>query len=216
VVGYIFGPGTGIDTPQELERQRAIADLLARSTYGRAPQNVGEGLTAIGQAIARRRLENRIAGAEKAGEVSANAGMNDIIAALGGGGAFPAAPAMPGASTTPAASPAAATDVPSQRVEQAFAAPGGSPSVPDSYYDAIRSAESGGSDTAKNPLSSATGRYQFTKGTWDGLMTAHPELGLTPAGRTDPTQQEKAIRVFTAQNANQLQKAGIPVNGGDL
>jgi hypothetical protein len=88
--------------------------------------------------------------------------------------------------------------------------------IPDNYFDAIRSSESGGNDAAKNPRSSATGRYQFTKGTWDALMTSHPELGLTPNGRSDPVQQERAIRVFTQQNASQLQQAGLPVNGGDL
>lgn len=104
-------------------------------------------------------------------------------------------------------------DLPTQRVASAF---GDTPSPLNGYYSALRSAESSGNDAAANPNSSATGRYQFTKGTWDGLMTAHPELGLTPAGITDPGQQERAVRALTAQNAKSLSSAGIKVNPGNL
>lgn len=88
--------------------------------------------------------------------------------------------------------------------------------IPDTYYASIRSAESGGNDAAKNPTSSATGRYQFLGSTWGQVAAAHPELGLTANGRNDPAQQERAIRAFTQDNANQLQAAGIPITGGSL
>ncbi|MEO1027591.1 MAG: hypothetical protein AAFX02_00910 [Pseudomonadota bacterium] len=84
------------------------------------------------------------------------------------------------------------------------------------YFAAIRSAESGGNDNAKNPNSSATGRYQFTSGTWNQLRKNHPELGLTADGRTDPIQQEKAIRAFTADNAAVLQSNGIETTNANL
>lgn len=86
----------------------------------------------------------------------------------------------------------------------------------DLYFNSIRSAESGGNDAARNPNSSATGRYQFLDSTWNGLMQSNPELGLTADGRTDPAQQERAIREFTAQNARTLSSAGLPVNPGTL
>lgn len=84
------------------------------------------------------------------------------------------------------------------------------------YFSAIRAAESGGDDRAKNPRSSATGRYQFIESTWNGLMKSRPDLGLTPDGRLDPAQQERAIQAFTADNARILERAGIPVNNGTL
>lgn len=86
----------------------------------------------------------------------------------------------------------------------------------DSYLPSIRASESGGNDSAKNPSSTATGRYQFLTSTWNGLMNKYPELGLTPNGRTNPQQQERAIRVFTAENARALRGSGIPLSNGTL
>jgi len=85
-----------------------------------------------------------------------------------------------------------------------------------SYINSTAQSESGGSNTAKNPNSSATGKYQFLEGTWNDLAQQNPGLGLTPDGRTDPAQQERAMKVFTAQNAKHIAGAGIPVNPGNL
>lgn len=84
------------------------------------------------------------------------------------------------------------------------------------YYSSIRAAESGGDDTARNPNSTATGRYQFTAPTWQGLMRNHPELGLTANGRLDPEQQERAIRVFTEENRATLARSGLPGSNQNL
>lgn len=84
------------------------------------------------------------------------------------------------------------------------------------YFASARQAESGGNDLARNPNSSATGRYQFIDSTWRGLMEQYPQLGLTWDGRTDPAQQERAMQQFTSDNAAVLQRAGIPVDGGSL
>lgn len=86
----------------------------------------------------------------------------------------------------------------------------------DGYLRAIRGAESGGNDAAKASGSSALGRYQVTNGTWKDMMKSHPELGLTADGRTDPAQQEKFIRVFTADNADFLRKNNVPITGQNL
>jgi hypothetical protein len=81
---------------------------------------------------------------------------------------------------------------------------------------ALANAESGGDDNAKNPLSSATGRYQFTDGTWKDVMQRHPDLGLTPDGRTDPAQQEKAKAAYDSDNAKVLSTAGYQPDQGNL
>lgn len=84
------------------------------------------------------------------------------------------------------------------------------------YFASIKGAESSGDPNAKNPNSSATGLYQITDGTWQGLAQKHPDLGLTPDGRTDPMQQEKAVRALTTDNMMALRQSGQPVNPGTL
>lgn len=88
--------------------------------------------------------------------------------------------------------------------------------ISDGYYASIRAAESGGNDSAKNPNSTATGRYQFTAGTWSQLMRNRPDLGLTENGRLDPAQQERAIRAFTEANAKILVRGGVAITNGTL
>lgn len=86
----------------------------------------------------------------------------------------------------------------------------------DSYLPSIRASESGGNDSATNPTSTATGRYQFLKSTWTGLVDKYPNSGLTYEGRLDPNQQEVAIRLFTAENARYLKGKGVPLSNGTL
>lgn len=85
-----------------------------------------------------------------------------------------------------------------------------------SYLRSIRRAESGGNDRAKNPSSTATGRYQFLKGTWNNLARQNPDLKLSSDGRFDPEQNERAIRRFTYNNGKVLQRAGVPVTNGTM
>jgi hypothetical protein len=79
------------------------------------------------------------------------------------------------------------------------------------YLSKLALRESGGNPNARAGTSSATGLHQFTGGTWQEMMRKHPELGLTPNGRTDPDQSTKAAHAFTADNEAILSRAGLPV-----
>jgi len=85
------------------------------------------------------------------------------------------------------------------------------------YFGRLRR-ESGGNPNAKNKLSSASGLYQFTEGTWETVRRQNPGLKLAPfsSGRFDVAQQERAIRALTSQNQGILQSAGIPINDANL
>jgi hypothetical protein len=78
------------------------------------------------------------------------------------------------------------------------------------YLAKIKASESGGKRYAKNPYGSASGYYQFTKGTFEGL-------GYDWGDRFDPEIQEEAVTKFTNNNANYLRKnLGIEPNHADL
>lgn len=91
----------------------------------------------------------------------------------------------------------------------------GSFSSGDPYIDATVGRESGGKANAKNPLSSARGYGQFTDGTWAAVARSHPELGLTPDGRSDPEQSKRAMMAFTDDNVRVLQQNGIEPTPGN-
>lgn len=125
------------------------------------------------------------------------------LAALGSllsGGGQPAPPAPP--SAIPGTNPAQA------------AGQGGFDLA--SYMQRAGMAESGNNPMIDNTRSSALGKFQITDDTWNGLRQKHPQLGLTPDGRTDPAQAQKAAEVLTQENARVLQSAGIPVNDGTV
>lgn len=77
------------------------------------------------------------------------------------------------------------------------------------------------SDTAKNPRSSATGRYQFVSGTWlSYYKRRYGSQGLTDAQilakRTDGNVQEVLMDDLLADNARFLQGEGQPETAGNL
>lgn len=79
------------------------------------------------------------------------------------------------------------------------------------YVQSTVSRESGGDPNAKNPNSSARGRYQFLDGTRDAVLKAHPEL----MSIADPTLREDAMfKAFTQDNQKVLAANGIPITNG--
>lgn len=81
----------------------------------------------------------------------------------------------------------------------------------------IAMAESGGNPYASNPNSSALGLYGFTEPTWSGLAQKYPNDGYTPANRTDPNMQHRALsRLTESEYLPALAKAGVPVTPASI
>jgi hypothetical protein len=86
------------------------------------------------------------------------------------------------------------------------------------YYDRVKGAESGGDANAKNPNSSASGLYQFTKGTWKDMVRKYgKETGVTVGMKNNPQAQEIMMRKLTEENRDGLRKAlGREPTDGEL
>ncbi|HEY0149849.1 MAG TPA: hypothetical protein VGB70_12710 [Allosphingosinicella sp.] len=85
----------------------------------------------------------------------------------------------------------------------------------------IRGVESGGNDRAKNPGSSASGRYQFTMDTWLSYYKRRYGKGKASnadiwAKRFDGDLQEVLMNDLLADNAKALRDAGQPETAGSL
>lgn len=85
----------------------------------------------------------------------------------------------------------------------------------------VRSAESSGSDAARNPESSATGRYQFTDKTW--LRYYKREIGANGqtdsqilGHRADGVIQDRLMSALTDDNAAALRRIGAREDAGNL
>ena len=86
MVGFLFGGDTQ-ETAESLKRKRAIAEALMENAVNDVPQNIGEGLSVVGQALAGRILTNRLEKKEKEGRAAATGLFNKAIAGFGGGDA---------------------------------------------------------------------------------------------------------------------------------
>lgn len=83
--------------------------------------------------------------------------------------------------------------------------------------DRIKQAESGGNPNAKNPLSSASGLYQFTDATWRSAVDKFGRRsGLKYSDKNNPQAQEQMMAALTQDNAKILQNKGIEPTDGNL
>lgn len=87
----------------------------------------------------------------------------------------------------------------------------------------IRKRESGGRDDARAPTSSATGRYQYTSGTWlDSIKRYKPEWAEGRSDeelltmRNDPNAQEDIMRKDLARHTALLENNGFDASPGNL
>lgn len=79
--------------------------------------------------------------------------------------------------------------------------------IPDNYMSYAAGRESGGDPNAQNPLSSASGLYQFIDGTRAAVARKH---GI------DPNDDAALMQAFTSDNAKVLSDAGHPTNNTTL
>lgn len=85
---FIFGGNTGLSYDQ-IQKQRDIANELLRANMS-TPQNVGEGLSAIGRALAAKAIDKRTSRADEANRKAYEARRGEVFGMLGGqGGAQP-------------------------------------------------------------------------------------------------------------------------------
>lgn len=88
-----------------------------------------------------------------------------------------------------------------------------------SFNNKARRAESGGNDRARNPRSSAEGRYQFTDDTWTETYLKVYGGKETDAQilskKLDVRYQERLMQRLTADNRAALRKAGISTDDGN-
>lgn len=146
MVGFIFGGDTG-ETPETLKRKRSVAEALAART-STAPKNVGEGLSAIGNALIYRALMNKVDAGDAAGRASAEADRNAFMS----GYRSPVADAL-----MPPSSKSAGIPMPGSAGEVAAT----SPATGDTYEPFINTIKEGG---LTNPYGlaavAATGRAE--------------------------------------------------------
>lgn len=89
------------------------------------------------------------------------------------------------------------------------------------FMQRVRGAESGGNDAARNARSSATGRYQFTDGTWLAYYKRrYGASGLTDAAilakRGEGALQDTLMSDLTRDNASALRRGGHAASEGNL
>jgi hypothetical protein len=73
------------------------------------------------------------------------------------------------------------------------------------YLQKLAKAESGNNPNAKNPTSTATGKYQFTKGTWNSLVDKYgSEAGVSKADILNPQAQDIMIGYLDKENSDAL------------
>jgi hypothetical protein len=187
-MAFIFGGNTG-NTYEDVQRQRKVAEALLAESAG-TPRNVGEGLTAIGNALAYKAIEKR---AQKA-EDKLRGDFNTALSGVFGGGS-PAMGSQPSytAPKPPTEGEAVANDTMSvlgnfSGLESQYGLPAG-------YLDRTYQIESGGNPNAQNPNSSAGGGFQFI----DSTAKAY---GLTD--KTDLAASADAAARLARDNAAQL------------
>ena len=96
--------------------------------------------------------------------------------------------------------------------------PKASTDIPDDYWPMLAKIESGNRPYVKASTSSASGLYQFIRGTWEGEGGKWGSKNGAAFGGLTPSVEEQLSRAksFTEKNASYLRKKGIPINKASL
>lgn len=92
------------------------------------------------------------------------------------------------------------------------------PIIPNDYYSRLAQIESNNDPYARAKRSTASGLYQFIRGTWEGLGgTWGTQSGVAFGGlRPSVAEQNRMIGKLTEQNATVLERAGLAINKATL
>lgn len=170
-MAFIFGGNTG-NTYEGLQRQRKIAESLLAQSSG-TPRNVGEGLTAIGNALAYRAIEKRAAKTEE----KLRGEFDTAFSGVFGGGGQAQQPAY-SAPAPLSEGDAVANDT--MATLGNFGTLESQYGLPEGYLSRTYQIESGGNPNAQNPNSSAGGGFQFIDSTAKAYgLTDKTDLGAS-------------------------------------
>ena len=88
---------------------------------------------------------------------------------------------------------------------EAFKKAGINPEAQD-FFNKVAKAESNNNPNAKNANTSASGKYQFTDGTWKQMVKRYgTDTGITDADKNDPKAQETMVKLFAKDNITRMQ-----------
>lgn len=208
---FIFGGNTNLSYDQ-IQKQRDIANELLRANMS-TPQNVGEGLSAIGRALAAKAIDKRTTRADDANRKAYESTKTDAFAALGGygGGASGGSGGGYGGSSAPfkpSTDPAQSVANDTMAVLGNFGTLEQQHALPAGYLERTYQIESGGNPRAQNPNSSAGGGFQFIDSTAKAYgLTDKFDLGASAAA---------AARLAADNKAQLTQALGREPTAGEL
>lgn len=200
-MGFIFGGNTG-QSYEDIQAKRKIAEQLLQQNAS-TPRNVGEGLSAIGRALAYRNITKKADTADATNKAAFDQQYSGLFAGSSGGSAPSFAPVDPN-------SPEGIGDATMVALGKApdFAKLESTYGLPSGYLSRTAQLESGGNPNAQNPNSSAGGMFQF-------IDSTAKQYGLTD--KTDPIASADAAARLAADNKAYLTKAlGREPSAGEL
>lgn len=204
---FFWGSGGERLTPAQVERKRKVAEALAKQGGDYSPvQHWTQGAARVAQALVGGWEDRKASEAEKANEAE-SAGL--LTGLLGGGKPsvdMPAA-AIPGPAESTANPAAAVAKAPADLLPR-FAQAEVQYGLPRNFLAQTANIESRFDPNAKNPSSSASGLFQFTRGT-------ARDYGLT--NPMDPVASTDAAARLAADNAKVLTRTlGRAPTAGEL